>query len=251
MGIDIFLHSIRLVTRHFGEALRISGVLYLAAFLVSWFLQLTTTGAEREPLTILVAIVTVLVLALGWMWVAVAWHRFILLQEGANGFIPKFLGDRLLAYLGNSFLLFIVMFLAAMVVGLAMVLVTLAAGAAPALAIALMGLIVFVMLILNYRLALVLPAAAIGKQLRLGEAWGATKNATGAIVVLALVSTISSLVLDLPLFLLLGMDLVSVIVRGLWQLATGWIKLMVGVSILTTLYGHFIEGRPVSDDAIS
>ena len=31
----------------------------------------------------------------------------------------------------------------------------------------------------------------------------------------------------------------------LWTLATGWVKMIVGVSILTTLYGHYIEGRAI------
>jgi hypothetical protein len=31
----------------------------------------------------------------------------------------------------------------------------------------------------------------------------------------------------------------------LWQLVTNWLVTMVGVSILTTLYGHYIEQRPL------
>ena len=31
----------------------------------------------------------------------------------------------------------------------------------------------------------------------------------------------------------------------LWQFVTGWLVMMVSVSILTTLYGHYIEGRPL------
>jgi hypothetical protein len=30
-----------------------------------------------------------------------------------------------------------------------------------------------------------------------------------------------------------------------WDFVFGWVQLMVGVSILTTLYGHYIEKRPL------
>jgi len=32
----------------------------------------------------------------------------------------------------------------------------------------------------------------------------------------------------------------------LWTLATGWVIMVVGVSILTTIYGHYVEGRALS-----
>lgn len=247
MGIDIFLHSIRLVTRHFGDALRISGLLYLGPALISVIVLSFAMGNGSEPLVITLIVVAGLAYTVALLWMVVAWHRFILLHETPRGLIPQFKGDRVLAYFGSSLAIAVVLILIAIALG---IVVALASGGSPAVALALGALVIFVLLIFHYRLALVLPAAAIAKPLGFGESWRATKKASGEIVVLALVSTLASLVLDLP-WMLLGHDTVSAIVRGLWQLAAGWIKLMVGVSILTTLYGHFIEGRPVSDEAIS
>lgn len=33
------------------------------------------------------------------LWIAVAWHRFVLLNEAPQGLLPAFKGDRVMAYL--------------------------------------------------------------------------------------------------------------------------------------------------------
>jgi hypothetical protein len=100
-------------------------------------------------------------------------------------------------------------------------------------------------LIVGYRFAPLLPASAVGQPLTFGAAWEATKGATSAIVVLAIVSAVASFVIDLPA-LVLGLAGPPGHILGLiWMLGTGWVKMLVGVSILTTLYGHYVEGRAI------
>jgi len=103
---------------------------------------------------------------------------------------------------------------------------------------------VFVVLVIGYRLALILPASSVDKRLGLGEAWAATSGATGDIVVLALISAVAAVVIGLPSLVFTGPLLPLGI---LWDAAVTWLSLMVGISILTTLYGHYVEGRPLPD----
>ena len=35
-------------------------------------------------------------------------------------------------------------------------------------------------------------------------------------------------------------------VAGAMNIAIQWLSMMIGVSVLTTIYGHVIEGRPLS-----
>jgi hypothetical protein len=36
------------------------------------------------------------------------------------------------------------------------------------------------------------------------------------------------------------------VLAQLWQLVIGWPVMMVGLSILTTLYGHYVQKRPLA-----
>ena len=95
---------------------------------------------------------------------------------------------------------------------------------------------------MSYRLSLSLPAAALGEPMGFGASWGATKGAGGDILVLAILSVVAAVVIDLPpAFIFPNLTILAVA----WQFATGWVILMVGVSILTTLYGHYVERRPL------
>ena len=106
---------------------------------------------------------------------------------------------------------------------------------------------VFVTTILTYlwfRIALALPAIAVGKPITMGQAWEASKGMSGTIFGVAL--------------LLMAINGVATIFTGqiamvfgplafLIDLAVQWTILMLGVSILTTFYGHLIEKRPLID----
>jgi hypothetical protein len=87
------------------------------------------------------------------------------------------------------------------------------------------------------RFGIVLPATAVGRPMGFGEAWRATSpygNAIlGSAVILVLINIGISLVgaiLPAPLAVLL-------------TVAANWVILMVGISILTTLYGVIVERR--------
>ena len=94
---------------------------------------------------------------------------------------------------------------------------------------------------LFYRLCPVLPSAAIGQPMTFGEAWKATANNGGAIAVLVVLLLLLSLVVQLP-NQIGGADSVIGII---YSLVVGWFMMLVGSSVLTTFYGHFVEGRTI------
>ena len=246
MAVRIFLHSIGLVFNQLSGAFRISGLLYLVYFVLSFLalMILVHPTPERMPSFPGLVFFAGLLGALFCLWIAVSWHRFVLIDELPNAPIPKFHRDRIFVYFGR---------------GVQTALIVMLVGIVP---VALLGLLVFltkseqilvpfgiiatiITLVVSYRLAPMLPGAAIGQSIGAGAAWAATSGAFGTIFGLAVISAIASLVLDLPAELLKLLPGGSFLVFG-WFFITTWVKLMVGVSILTTIYGVYIEKRVLS-----
>jgi hypothetical protein len=176
------------------------------------------------------------------LWFIVNWHRFILLEEYPQGWIPKFRGDRVLSYLGYSLLLVIVM-LCGLVPVLIVQLVVLQSGNFEILAAVMVGMM-FIISILFTRLSLILPAAAINKPLKISEAFSATRGSLGPIVVVTLLMFMASFTVSFvaSLFAVTSTQLlVELVVLPLHVFLA-----VLQVSILTTLYGHYVEGRPVT-----
>lgn len=252
MGIELFVHSVRLVTSDWRNALRISGVLYLICAIPSVLIALifpqpvdpSQIGAAAAG-AILPNLVAGILYAVAFVWLAVAWHRYVLANEVPPGPIPEFNGPRLLTYFGYSLLIVVVL----VGIGIVMGIVSFAVGAILGpLLLVVPVFFYFVMTVIGYRLSPLLPAAALERRLLLGEAWSATSGASGAIAVLAIVSVLSAIAINLPAVAFAFIGGIGPILVLLWTFVTGWIVMMVGVSILTTIYGHYVEGRPLATD---
>lgn len=251
MGFRIFRHAIRMVFTQFGSALRISGVLYLASFAISLglgFLAGFTAPAEAaglEPVQLASFLASLVTMAL-FLWIAIGWHRFVLLDERPSSVVPPFRGDRILAYFGRT-----VQTVLIMTVPLAVVLfltVFLAAAAGPD---NLWGTVVvwlvamFGAAFVTYRLSPMLPGAALGRGLGVAAAWKSTNNISLSIFALAVICAIASVVIDIPGGVLTANP--STIWFGMaWFAIAGWVKVMVGVSIITTIYGVCVEQREIA-----
>lgn len=252
MGVNLFMHSVRLVLGDWRNALRVTGLLYLIyaipALILGLLFPVAAAGqsAEQTAASMLsfapVGIITTLLLAVVYIWLAVTWHRYILLDEQPAGQLPAFHRSEVLSYAGNSILLILIMFAFSIVVGLVL---------SPLLLLGVVGAIIMpvvfitLALIVDYRLGLVLPSRAVGQKLSFGEAWAATKGQSGTILVLAIVSAIAAVVINIPAMVLAFLPGIGGILSSIWQLGTGWVTLVVGVSILTTLYGVYIEKRSI------
>ncbi len=253
MGWLIVKHSFSLVFRNFGYALRVSvGPVLIATALV--YLMILITGFTpawattslmlgRVPTSlVMVGLIAVLAYLIVATWIAVAWHRFILLED-YPGFLPALLVPTIMTYIGKSAVIGILLFLAliptSLVAGLGLALLGLTQNALASLVLGFfLGLILtFVWL----RLAIVLPGVAVAKPMGIRDAWTATKPVSDDIIsaaaILVAINTGVSVLVDF--FLPVGWLYVGV------MFGLSWITMMVGISLLTTLYGHLIEKRPL------
>lgn len=250
-GWSIFAHSVGMVTRNLPEALRIAVVPVLIGFALMVGLTLVTgqsPGSMRDGVAVeqmvrdggmatffLPFILFTAVLVIVELWIFVSWHRFILLEEYPRGWIPEFRLDRIMAYLGRGFL--IVIIIAAMWIPVMMATTFLGA-----LGIVILLGAMFFSVVLVYRLVAILPAAAIGKQLTVGQAWESTRGASGTILVLVLIIVVAQFLLQV----VTGLSMMVFPPLGiLFQLFVTLVMSLVNVSILTTFYGHYVEGREI------
>ena len=249
LGAKLFMHSVRLVLGDWRNAVRISGLLYLIYAVPTFLLRLlfpvpsepeTAADAMAALSAAPIALLTALFALVAFVWIAVAWHRYVLLDEMPVGRIPAFNGSRWLGYLGYSLAVGLIMLVAAVVVGLAAGIVfAIVAPLAFLAAIAAMA----AALVVGYRLAPLMPAAAVGQPLGFRAAWEATEGATMDIVVLAIVSAVAAFLIDLPAAVLSLAGPAGYFLALMWMLGSDWLKMLVGVSILTTLYGVYVERR--------
>lgn len=247
LAVKILMHSIRMVLHDLSATVKISGLLYLSIFVISFLITLAVPMPEPGPDMVPPANAwlwfpaTLLLGAIG-LWIAVSWHRYVLLGEAPGSIVPQFHGGRILGYFVASLIIGLVsipVFFAVILVGtvLAATQITLLAMLVP-----LLGLIVIA--IIFYRLAPLLPGAAIGQRPSIGEAWAATDGSTGTMILLAIITTIGAIVIDLPINILVHLPEGWLWVT-IWLLMTGWVKVMVGASVLTTIYGYYVEKRTI------
>jgi hypothetical protein len=250
LGLQILFHAIRMVLRNLGPALRISALpmaLLLAASLV--LEGSATPGDPEAPLTAAraagLALGGLLQLAAA-LWIAVAWHRYILLGEAPEGVVPAVNGRALLSYLWAGVIFTLVLILVAVPFALlAGVIVGPMVIADQGVVRGSVALVLFLMVWLpvtfvSYRISPILPSAAIGARLPLREAWYATGTASGAFIVLALASVLVVGGLNTPTGILLA---VAPPLAFLWSFVVQWAVILGGASVLTTIHGHFVEKR--------
>ncbi|MEM7318845.1 MAG: hypothetical protein AAF408_07460, partial [Pseudomonadota bacterium] len=173
-------------------------------------------------------------------WIAVSWHRFILLEEYPRGLFPVFRFDRILAYFGRILLLGILA-IVAMIPGFIFMV---GLGQSTSLIAVLIFLIwVFAVMVCFFRLSIVLPAAAVGERLTLAQAWNSTSGKTGDFVSLLVILFLFQILIQLASSVLV----IIPILGAVFVLFVSMLILpMINVSILTTMYGHFIEKRDIN-----
>jgi hypothetical protein len=255
MSWQIFIHSVRQVFGNMNGALRVSGVLFAAQIVITMTLGRTMLadpvamqtqmldGSFSWPLYAL----TMVLLLLLALWIAVGWHRYVLSNE-QPAFVPKLYLDRVMGYFGKTLLIGLLVLPVALLFGM---IVGFALGplfqgqimAQPFWAALIFGLLVYVPVgTVAMRLSAALPGVALQPGVSVFTGWRATEGHTFTIMGVVVISVLCSLVLTLPTLMLFAPLSVPALI---WQFVTQWVSVMVGVSILTTLYGHYVEGRPL------
>lgn len=255
-GLEIFSHSARLVLRNWKEALQIGLLPFVIVFVAgalllggSMFSMAQMGGPDMMGDD--VAAMAGFGVRFFLMWilamfiiltVIVNWHRFVLLEEYPSGWVPPFRMGLALGYFGRIIMLVLLAVVAMLPVMFVATMLDAATGGS-GMMVGLLTILVGIFLgIAFYRVAAILPAGAIGKPITLQEAWEATRGATGTIVTLVLVLFAANLVVQLVVAVLM---VVFVPLGILAYMAATVFLGLVSVSVLTTFYGHYIEGRPI------
>lgn len=246
MALQLVKHAFWMIFNNLNEALRASAVPLLIllalnivggaffAVTVDPAMPMTNSGDMLSSLLIGLLLIVVTVFVFGW--VAVTWHRFILREE-YPGVIPVIADRPIWPYIWKSFLigLIIALCLIPIMMVLTPIISTMGFG----------GILVagFVAgLVLSYiwlRFAIVLPGTAVGAPLGIGKGWGITKPLSGSIFGVAVILGLINTVLTLVTTPIAGIPIIGFLISS----AGTWLTIMLGLSILTTLYGHLVEGR--------
>lgn len=249
MSIRLVFHSFALLFRNFAYALRVSAGPLILAFLLGvavfsvsglspQLIEMAFYTGRVPPTAILAILFIGVVMLFTFAWIAVAWHRFVLLEE-YPGLIPAVTDRPIWPYvwrtLGLGVLLFVIILFLSVILGIVVPLMPSAA----------LGLVAFLIgTVVTYvwlRSALILPAVAVGEDLTLRDAWTASAPQARAISGAAAILVALNLLVGLVQSAIVSPGPVGI---GI-SLAVTWVTLMVGTSILTTLYGHLIQNRPL------
>ncbi|MGP1356523.1 hypothetical protein [Roseicyclus sp.] len=261
-GYQLLRHVVQQVFGNLREAAQITLLLFLAPFLGFVILGFgAMTGGTMDPgaagVSILGGLLLLVVAVVAYCWAAVGWHRYVLLEETGNGFLPQWRGDRISSYFWRALVVGIVVILAAMGFGLVIALVV-GLTQSPAIAVVLGIGLVFGASWVATRIGLVLPAAAIGERMTLSESWAATRPVSSQILLPLIVVALAVGLIGQVILLIFG-ETVTVEVFGTMQeqlvltlpgqIVNGfvsWIQILINLALMTTLYGNLIEGRQLN-----
>lgn len=217
---------------------QVGGVFLL--FLMAW-----TRQSSVESLFMAVMILAFVTLPM--IWVAVNWHRYILLNE-PQSMLPNLPLAAMLRYIGTAILTALMVIVPTIAVMVVTQLVLAGMGLQNVILVMVLTVIAMlcVMSIL-LRLNTALPAAAIGAAEPIQTAWKATSGQGGTFLLLVMMMA----ALQIP------MNMIGLLPTGpantgflmifdlLLLLMGSWVYMIISLSILTTLYGHFVENRPL------
>lgn len=239
MGLQLFMHALRMVLGNMSAALRVSGLLVLLQLAVLLWLDRPDPSGLPSAGSMLGGLIQFLIS----LWIAVAWHRFILLEEQPGSALPRFDSRANGRYVVAVLIMMVILFLVAIpfVFLSGLLAMPFMMADSPLLGIAVGFIVIWLpVTYVSLRIAPILPSAAVGDRLPLKEAWYATGAGGGALVVLALISAFAAMAVSLPAMLTVGF---ASIMMGV---IANWLVLMVGTSLMTTIHGHYVQGRALA-----
>lgn len=256
VALAILAHALRMLVFEVGTTLRVLMPALLVVMGCSLALTLlapgalvlmqTTTPEEfvAPPLRdVLLFLLFGLIGLFGYALMAILWHRHVLLNGAERPEELRPSTGIFLGYLWRAFVVACVQLVAAIPVALVMGVlgaVILSTGPAGGLTpvIGLLGSMVFIWIALRF--SVVLPAAAMGQSMPVGESWAVTKTISAELWgVAALLTGLNTLTYFVTSLILPDTGAIAGIAYTLVFVVEG----LVFVSVLTTLYGHLIEGR--------
>lgn len=258
MALQLIIHTFRMVFGNLGQALRISIgpylILIIGVFAVFAAISptLNSTVGVNPAVGFLSFLIFPLILFVT-AWVAVSWHRFILKEEYA-GLLPAVKGRPIWPYVGKAILLGLLLFVIAIPVFMLfsfMVMPIIGTNIGdpmnfrsdlPVSAILVFALAYIAIGFIALRLGVSLVGTALEKPMSFRDAWSATKPVAGTMLGVTIIMVLINIVPgNVFPYLLASVPIISFVI----DVIINWITMMLGISILTTIYGHVIENRPL------
>ncbi|NJS37851.1 MAG: hypothetical protein HC783_01325 [Rhodobacteraceae bacterium] len=254
--LSILRHSILQIIRQPVDVLRIFLLPMTASFLI---VKLTGLAFTLSPFYLNIAVarglvpwgrlgmVTLATFLIG-LWAAAAWHRFVLLEERPRGFWTVVPWPAFAAFLRRGLvvglLILLIIFAASFVYGVVLGFASAASKRPPGIFAHGIGLgLSLPILVMSLRLAVTLPGAALQAPHSIGGIWAHMSDLffTMLGLMVALV-TLRYLVGEG----LSALGLTPVTTLGFLVVAAlESLQIILSLSIVTTLYGRYIEGRPL------
>ena len=182
--------------------------------------------------------------------VAVSWHRYILKDDVPQGMQRMRLDSVVWRYVGNTFLVGLMVMLLILPIGLLLgIIAVIVGGVSVLMTVTAVAVMLMVAIPVSYRLSLKLPAIAVGNQtFKFGDGWNATRSNMLQLMFLAILSfgcvLALGFVLDLIQTAAVGIvgDTIGLAFRAVRQVGN-WVLAIFTITLLTSLYGFFVEGR--------
>ena len=259
----IFKKSVLIVLDNLKEAFRVSGAIFVAAVFASSALNVFLTGdltigapdiqavKDTNGQDQLVALnfssqkITALmggnlIFFIAMSWIAIAWHRFILIEESTNYIFPIWDNSRIIKYsIKTIAIVTSVIFL--LIIPFSMINIFINSLGLVLILPAVNILLFISFYYLFFRAGLVLPSIALDKTMSIKQSFFETKTMSKEIWGLAVIVIVMILGIGVISGILAPNNIIGVLVTSLFQ----WIVVMVSASLMTTLYGHIIERRPI------
>lgn len=219
------------------------------AFLVLGLGGLGEGGStDLETLNAPLLVMALLAGVTGWIVFAVFWHRYALLRETNRAGVMRpsiaVFRQYLKAGLVVGLMIFALIVVGSFAFGMVASIMLANADAFATIVITVLVLVLIVLLSwFSLRISLVLPAACVGHEMSVSDSLAATKPAQYNIFWVAMILVILSRILK---WLCTELVILAPGSDFFVALAMVVIKGLVYVSVLSTLYGHYIEGRSLT-----
>jgi hypothetical protein len=254
LAFQIAKKSLLLITNNFYDVLRICAVLYLLNVIVNvlaiyaltgiWAVEKVEFDDEEinSGLVALMVIGSILVSAIVTLWVAVTWHRYVLLEEAPNGWIPRWNKSANLSYFYQFLKLVLIFFVLGLMIA---VIVATSVGNTGNLGFLFSAIIVVMSVAFGFtalKMSLIFPSAAVETNMGVVDSWSMTGPYNKTLLALTVASVGFGFLYE-TIASLLDVNMFTSSIRFFLNAFFGfW-----GLSVLTTLYGIIVEGREMED----
>ncbi|MFT5343510.1 MAG: hypothetical protein ACI9BH_002729 [Paracoccaceae bacterium] len=244
-GIELVAHAIKMLFRDIWAMVKLTVLPMLIGFTLMIFISFLfssdglyamLTGAKppqhgQGAGDFLADILALFILVTTMFWAAIGWHLFVLLEEHPGRILPHFSQNLAVAYLWATIRLGLISYIL-LIPFMFFIMAFVGGGPQMLLIVSIASTAIYALIL---RFGLVLPGAAVGKPMSLRQSWTLTKGKFGLIIFVALALTV--------LGNLAKVNLVPEYLGWAISIFLSWFSFAFGISILTTIYGVYVEKR--------